>query len=98
MQEILKRLRKNTTEEANFHRAVRRANRAKTAAQKARDARTHQLCNIGGAILKFYPDLADLYPDELETLFDAIFTFDPAIDAIVRSAIQNKKSNIGKEA
>lgn len=98
IQNILTWYRKRSQEEAAVHRAVRAANRAKTAAQKKRAARTHQLCNVGGAVLMYYPGLAELYPDELEAVFEKVFTFDPAIDAIVTAAIENRKSKIGKEA
>ncbi len=73
---------------------MRAANRAKTTARKKRDARTHQLCNIGGAVLKFYPDLQFLYPNELEALFESVFSFDPAIDNLVQNAIANRKNNV----
>ena len=98
IENIVSRFRKNAQEEAFIHRTIRAANRAKTAAQKKRAARTHQLCNVGGAVLMYYPGLAELYPDELEAVFEKVFTFDPAIDAIVTAAIENRKSKNRKEA
>ena len=98
IQNILTWYRQRSKEEAAVHRTVRAANRAKTAAQKKRAARTHQLCNVGGAVLMYYPGLAELYPDELEALFEKVFSFDPAIDAIVTGAIENRKSENRKES
>lgn len=95
LETIMKQMKKNSKEEAKFHRAVRNANRAKADSKKKRTARTHQLCNVGGAVLKFYPMLSALYPNELELLFDKIFNYDSEIDSIICHAIENRKNKGG---
>lgn len=92
LEAIMRQMKKNAKEEAKFHRAVRTVNHAKTDSKKKRDARTHKLCNVGGAVLKFYPMLSELYPSELELLFDKIFNFDSAIDMMIHYAIENRKN------
>ena len=90
---VLKKLKEDEKASAAFHRAVRDNNRAKSAKKKERDLRTHQLCNIGGAVIKFYPALAELYPHELETLFEKILVdYDDTIPVIINDAIENRKS------
>ena len=70
---VLKKLKEDEKASAAFHRAVRDNNRAKSAKKKERNLRTHQLCNIGGAVIKFYPALAELYPHELEECSQELF-------------------------
>ena len=90
---LLNKLKEDEKASAAFHRAVRDNNRAKSAKKKERDLRTHQLCNIGGAVIKFYPALAELYPHELETLFEKILVdYDDTIPVIINDAIENRKS------
>ena len=92
LETIMKQMRKNSKEEAKFHRAVRSANHAKADRKKKRAARTHKLCTVGGAVLKFYPMLSELYPNELEQLFDEIFNYDSEIDSMIHRAIENRKN------
>lgn len=90
---LLKKLKSDEKAAAGFHRAVRNNNRIKAAKQKERDARTHQLCNIGGAVIKYYPGLANLYPHELESLFEKILVnYDSDIPVIINDAITDRKT------
>ena len=42
--------------------------------------------------MKFYPMLSELYPNELEQLFDEIFNYDSEIDSMIHRAIENRKN------
>ena len=59
--------------------------------------RTHQLCNIGGAVVSFYPELAYLLQEELYNLFDKVFHYDTGIDMVINYAITHRKALKGSD-
>ena len=95
LEEILRLLRKDEKAQAELHRLNRSESRKKTKSKAERAHRTHQLCNIGGAVVSFYPELAELMPDELYNLFDKIFNYDFTIGQIIDLAIAHRKNRNG---
>lgn len=72
IEKLERQLRKKEIAEAEKHRLQRTINRNKKRTKKERAERTHQLCNIGGAALMFFPELGKLPSNALEEFFDFI--------------------------
>ena len=68
LKQIQKLMKQKEAEEVEKHRAIRKENREKTQSQKDRDARTHKLCNLAGTFEKYFPNIIELYPNELDSM------------------------------
>ncbi|MBR4450518.1 MAG: DUF3847 domain-containing protein, partial [Clostridia bacterium] len=75
----------------------RAESRKKTKSKAERALRTHQLCNIGGAVVSFYPELAYLSQEELYNLFDKVFHYDTGIDMVINYAITHRSNLKGSD-
>lgn len=67
--ELEKQMRKAQIQKADEHKAQRAINRSKKKSNRDRAKRTHELCNIGGAALIFFPKLNLFTQEELEEWF-----------------------------
>lgn len=68
LKQIQKLMKQKEAEEVEKHRAIRKENREKTQSRKDRDARTHKLCNLAGTFEKYFPNIIELYPNELDSI------------------------------
>ena len=94
---LLSLLNKEKKAEAEIHRLNRTESRKKTKSKAERALRTHQLCNIGGAVVSFYPELVYLSQEELYNLFDKVFHYDAGIDMVINYAITHRKALKGSD-
>ncbi len=53
---------------------ARLENKQRYLLQKKRSRRTHQLCNIGGALAHFFPKLMDLSREEIYDFVEKLYT------------------------
>ncbi len=53
---------------------ARLENKQRYLLQKKRSRRTHQLCNIGGALAHFFPKLMDLSREEIYDFVENLYT------------------------
>lgn len=53
---------------------ARLENKQRYLSQKERSHRTHQLCNIGGALAHFFPKLMDLSREEIYDFVEKLYT------------------------
>lgn len=53
---------------------ARLENKQRYLSQKERSNRTHQLCNIGGALAHFFPKLMDLSREEIYDFVEKLYT------------------------
>ena len=97
LERLLSILRKEEKAEAEIHRLNRAESRKKTKSKAERALRTHQLCNIGGAVVSFYPELAYLSPEELYNLFNKIFHYEIGIEMCIEYAITHRKALKGSD-
>ena len=70
---LKKQMRKEQIRRADEHKLRRAINRSKKLTNTERARRTHQLCNVGGAALMYFPRLVDFTQDELEDWFSFIY-------------------------
>lgn len=91
LRQCLKVMKNDQKAKAELHRLNRTDSRNKTKSKKERAERTHKLCNVGAAVTHFYPELLELFPDELINLFEKVFNYDFTIERIIQFAIQNSK-------
>ena len=94
---LLSILRKEEKAEAEIHRLNRTESRKKTKSKAERALRTHQLCNIGGAVVSFYPELAYLSPEDLYNLFNKILHYDTGIELSIEYAITHRSNLKGSD-
>ena len=94
---LLSILRKEEKAEAEIHRLNRAESRKKTKSKAERALRTHQLCNIGGAVVSFYPELAYLSPEDLYNLFNKILHYDTGIELSIEYAITHRSNLKGSD-
>ena len=94
---LLSLLNKEKKAEAEIHRLNRTESRKKTKSKAERALRTHQLCNIGGAVVSFYPELAYLSPEELYNLFNKIFHYEIGIEMCIEYAITHRSNLKGSD-
>ena len=94
---LLSLLNKEKKAEAEIHRLNRAESRKKTKSKAERALRTHQLCNIGGAVVSFYPELAYLSPEDLYNLFNKILHYDTGIELSIEYAITHRSNLKGSD-
>ncbi len=68
LMQIQKLMKQKKADEVKKHREVRKENREKTQSQKERDYRTHKLCTLAGTFEKYFPNIIELYPNEMDDL------------------------------
>ena len=66
---------------------ARLENKQRYLSQKERSHRTHQLCNIGGAVLHFWPEAEQLTKAEFYELLERLATL-PEVNEMFRQAMQ----------
>ena len=100
IREIREISRRDKLVEAKIHRAARKQNREISESKKERNRRFQKLCRVGGTVEKYFPEILEFYPNELDEFFYSLFFFSDEVrqyifDFIARSNFKQNQSAKG---